>query len=305
MVTRAKLLHRYFLDWVNLYKKGAVRLVTLNKYYGTHRWLNKLAPKLTLAKLNKREYQKLLNAYAETHERQTTMDFHHQVKGAILDAYDEGLLDRDPTRNIVLKGKPTTLKKKKFLSLFELQCLLKELDLTAGENLDWLIYITAKTGLRFSEALGLTAADIDLEDMTIHVNKTWNYKYPVGGFSPTKNISSKRKITLDWKTLMKLHNYARDIPSDQPIFVKKRVYNSTVNSYLADLCKKAKIPIISIHGLRHTHASLLLYSDVSIASVARRLGHSNMTTTQQTYLHIIQELEDKDNEKIISHINLL
>lgn len=305
MVTRGKLLHRYFLEWVNLYKKGAVRPVTLNKYYGTHRWLLRLAPKLTLANLNKREYQKILNAYAESHERQTTMDFHHQVKGAVLDAYDEGLLDRDPTRNVVLKGRAAAPKKKKFLSLFELQCLLRELDLTTEKNVDWLIYITAKTGLRFSEVLGLTPADIDLEDMSIHVNKTWNYKHPTGGFSPTKNATSKRKISLDWKTLIKLHNYARAIPSHQPIFVQERVYNSTVNSYLAYLCEKAKIPIISIHGLRHTHASLLLYSNVSIASVARRLGHSNMTTTQQTYLHIIQELEDKDNEKIINHINLL
>lgn len=44
---------------------------------------------------------------------------------------------------------------------------------------------------------------------------------------------------------------------------------------------KADIPTISIHGLRHTHASLLLYAGVSIASVARRLGHASMTTTQK------------------------
>ncbi len=54
------------------------------------------------------------------------------------------------------------------------------------------------------------------------------------------------------------------------------------------------MPVISIHGLRHTHASLLLYTGVSTASVARRLGHSSINTTQKTYLHIIQELENKD-----------
>ena len=52
--------------------------------------------------------------------------------------------------------------------------------------------------------------------------------------------------------------------------------------------------MISIHGLRHTHASLLLFAGVTIASVARRLGHASMTTTQKTYLHIIHELESKD-----------
>ncbi|WP_288895150.1 tyrosine-type recombinase/integrase [uncultured Megasphaera sp.] len=80
---------------------------------------------------------------------------------------------------------------------------------------------------------------------------------------------------------------------------KDRIYNSTVNNILERYCKKANIPIISIHGLRHTHASLLLFAGVSIASVARRLGHSSMTTTQKTYLHIIQELENQDIDLIM------
>lgn len=58
-----------------------------------------------------------------------------------------------------------------------------------------------------------------------------------------------------------------------------RIYNSTINSVLARHCKEVDIPIISIHGLRHTHASLLLFAGVSIASVARRLGHSNIRVT--------------------------
>lgn len=53
------------------------------------------------------------------------------------------------------------------------------------------------------------------------------------------------------------------------------------------------------HGPRHTHASLLLFAGVSIASVARRLGHASMTTTQKTYLHIIQELENKDVDLVM------
>ena len=65
------------------------------------------------------------------------------------------------------------------------------------------------------------------------------------------------------------------------------------------MCKNAGIPVISIHGLRHTHASLMLFAGVSIASVARRLGHASMTTTQKTYLHIIQELESKDIDIIM------
>ena len=60
-----------------------------------------------------------------------------------------------------------------------------------------------------------------------------------------------------------------------------------------------------ISFLRHTHASLLLFTGVSIASVARRLEHSSMTTTQKTYLHIIQELENKDIDLVMRSLSSL
>ena len=63
--------------------------------------------------------------------------------------------------------------------------------------------------------------------------------------------------------------------------------------------------MITVHGLRHTHASLLLFAGVSIASVARRLGHASMTTTQKTYLHIIQELENKDIDIVMRALSSL
>ncbi|MDU1708542.1 MAG: tyrosine-type recombinase/integrase, partial [Anaerococcus vaginalis] len=95
------------------------------------------------------------------------------------------------------------------------------------------------------------------------------------------------------------------LPEDKPIFVKGRVFNSTINGVLERYCKKLGIPVISIHGLRHTHASLLLFAGVSIASVARRLGHASMTTTQKTYLHIINELESKDIDIIMRSLSSL
>ncbi|WP_304410156.1 tyrosine-type recombinase/integrase, partial [Faecalibaculum rodentium] len=79
----------------------------------------------------------------------------------------------------------------------------------------------------------------------------------------------------------------------------------TVNHVLGRYCRKCDLPVITIHGLRHTHASLLLFAGVSIASVARRLGHSSMTTTQKTYLHIIQELENKDIDLIMRSLSSL
>lgn len=285
----------YYKEWVSIYKEGAIRPITLSKYKMSISWLEKLVPNLKLCDLDRISYQKLINDYAKYHERQTTMDFHHQIKGSILDAVDEGLIPKDPTRKAIIKGKPPSEKKPKYLNQFELYNLLTSLNLKDSVNWDWFILLIAKTGMRFSEALALTPEDFDFSKQVVSINKTWDYKGQ-GGFLPTKNKSSVRKVQLDWKTVMQFSQLVKDLPSDEPIFVKSndKIYNSTVNGVLFRLCKKADIPTISIHGLRHTHASLLLYAGVSIASVARRLGHASMTTTQKTYLHIIQELENQD-----------
>ncbi|EJB4714860.1 site-specific integrase, partial [Listeria monocytogenes] len=291
--------HEYFKEWVDLYKVGAIRSITLQKYYVTEQKIQELVPDLKIKDLDRYTYQQLLNSYALTHEKQTTMDFHHHLKGAILDAVDEGVISQNPTRKIVIKGKTPRPKKAKFLNQFEVQALLKELNLKEDINWDWFILLIIKTGLRFSEALALTPSDFDFSKQKIIINKTWDYKMVTGSFQPTKNESSNRKIQIDWQLAMQFSQLIKMKGPDKPIFVKSRVFNSTINNRLKVLCENANIPTITVHSLRHTHASLLLFAGVSIASVANRLGHSSMTTTQETYLHIIQELENQDNDKII------
>lgn len=299
---KSELFHVYYQKWIEIYKEGAVRDITLKKYKITLAWLRKLVPSLRLSELDRIAYQKLLNDYASCHEKQTTMDFHHQVKGAILDAVDEGLIERNPTRKAIIKGQSARKKKSKYLNQYELHTLLVNLNLSKEINWDWLIFIIAKTGMRFSEALALTPEDFDFTHQVLVVNKTWDYKGR-GGFLPTKNKSSERKIPLDWQTCMKFFVLVKDLPQNQPIFVKGRVFNSTVNGILSRYCIKLSIPVISVHGLRHTHASLLLYAGVSIASLARRLGHASMTTTQKTYIHIIQELENRDIDLVMRSLS--
>ena len=301
-VNKNTLLVDYYEQWINVYKEGAIRNVTMKKYRLTLLWLKKIAPKLKLCKLDRIEYQNILNTYALEHERQTTMDFHHQLKGAILDAVDEGYIERDPTRKVIIKGKTPRAKKIKYLNQYELHTLLKNLDLSHGVNFDWLILIIAKTGMRFSEAIALTPKDFDFSHQTLSINKTWDYKES-GTFQPTKNKSSVRKIQIDWMVVSQFSTLIKDLPENEPIFVKKPIYNSTINDILERHCKKNKIPIITVHGLRHTHASLLLFAGVSIASVAQRLGHASMTTTQKTYLHIIQELENKDVDLVMRSLS--
>ena len=294
--------YSYYRQWVHVYKEGAIRTPTMKKYELTCTWLNRLVPNLKLCDLNRITYQQLINDYAANHERQTVMDFHHQLKGAILDAVDEGLIERDPTRKTIIKGKTPRVKKIKYLNQFELHTLLSTLDLGTELNWDWFILLVAKTGIRFSEGLAVTPNDFDFTHQTLNIDKTWNYKEG-GGFVPTKNRSSVRKVDIDWQLVIQFHELIKDLPPEAPIFVHGPVFNSTVNDILARRCKKAGIPVISVHGLRHTHASLLLFAGVSIASVARRLGHASMTTTQKTYLHIIQELENKDVDLVMRSLS--
>ena len=294
----------YFSKWIDVYKKGAIAVVTMRKYNTTLEWLMNHYENLLIKDIDRMKYQEIINEYALTHEKQTTMDFHHQIKGAIIDAVDEGYISKNPTRKVIIKGKPPRIKKTKYINQYELQRLLKALDLNEELNIDWLIFLIAKTGMRFSEALAITPSDFDFQNQFITVSKTWDYKFDKG-FLPTKNKSSVRKIRVDWQTASQFKNLVKDLNDDDPIFINKKIYNSTVNELLKRRCLMVEIPIISIHGLRHTHASILLYNGVSIASVSSRLGHSNMTTTQQIYLHIIQELENKDIDIIMRALSTL
>lgn len=304
ILRKSELFYEYYEKWINVYKEGAIREVTMKKYKLTLSWLKKLAPNLEVKNLTRVTYQQILNDYAEEHEKQSTMDFHHQLKGAILDAVDDGIIDRDPTRKAIIKGKTPKEKKIKYLNQFELHKLIADLNLGSKLNYDWLILLIAKTGMRFSEALAITPRDFDLPHQMLSISKTWDYKGK-GGFMPTKNASSVRKIQIDWQTVIQFSELIKNLPEDKPIFISNKVYNSTINDILEKHCKNVGIPVISVHGLRHTHASILLFAGVSIASVAHRLGHSSMTTTQKTYLHIIQELENTDIDLIMRSLTAL
>lgn len=181
---KTDLFYDYYSKWIMVYKKGAIRKVTMDKYLMTQKWLEKLVPELKVCDMNRIAYQQLLNDYAEFHERQTTMDFHHQLKGAILDAVDEGLIDRDPTRKAIIKGKTPVAKKIKYLNQFELHTLLVSLELKDKVNWDYFILLVAKTGMRFSD-----------DDDKIRLNQRKPSKYKgLSRFGPEKNLQRINKF---------------------------------------------------------------------------------------------------------------
>lgn len=300
------LFHEYYKNWILLYKENAVRGVTLSKYLSALQWVQKIAPNLMVENLTRTNYQLLLNEYAKTHEKQTTTDFHHLLKACILDAIDDGYITKDPTRRVTIKGKPPVEKKDKYLNQFELHKLLEDLNLDYKNKYEWLIYIGAKTGMRFSEILAITPEDFDAHTQTFSINKTYDYKNGTG-FVPTKNQSSNRRVQVDWQTANKFYGFIQGKDAKQPVFITmgQKIYNATVNDILSRHCKNVNIPEISYHGLRHTHASVLLYAGVSVASISKRLGHADIATTQKVYLHIIKEMDSFDTDVIMKTMSLL
>jgi integrase len=77
-------------------------------------------------------------------------------------------------------------------------------------------------------------------------------------------------------------------------FTKYKVINNNYENYvLRQFLAELNIEQITIHGLRHTHASILLYEGVNVSYVSSRLGHGEIETTFNNY-HVIKELEERD-----------
>lgn len=298
--------YKYYKEWIETYKVGQVRQVTLNKYWLVAKQIKKLAPTLDLGSMTRADVQKLINDYGKTHEYTTVLDFLHHIQAPLKDAVYEGWIAKDPTYRVhatsQIEHKTTREHYLESDQVTKLSKILEKDD--TSKALACLVDL--KTGLRYAELLGLTPKDINLKDMTLYVNKTWNYKINPGVFGPTKNKYSNRVITIDWQTAMILQKLMHDCKEDEPFFVKKlasqsgRIFNSVMNDFLKKACKEAKVPRISFHGLRHTHASLLISNGVSIQSVAKRLGHGNTETTQRVYIHLLDDLEQRDNNKMMT-----
>lgn len=291
----------YFDEWVRQYKEGTVRDVTLMKWHMASTRLREIVPDLLLEDLDRREYQAILNKYAKTHEKVTTEGFHHMLKASILDAVDEGYIAKNPTRKVTIKGKKPKTKKKKYLSINEVERLINVLELENNVvSYDWMILLAIKTGMRLEELLGLTVNNFDFQKMTITIEKSFDYKY-TQEFAPTKNKSSMRTIKMDWKTGMQFQNLLKDREPEEMVFdFKKKFYASTINDHLRKRCREAHVPEMTMHCLRHTHASILMYKEVSTQSISKRLGHASTDITQKVYLHLIEEMEIRDEKKVMS-----
>lgn len=162
------------------------------------------------------------------------------------------------------------------------------------------ILLAAMTGMRRGEICGLHWDQVDFVRSTITVLHSLEESGPKLALKEPKNESSRRTIEIDAGTMEILKEHKREqderwkkleaTPARRLVcadmdggFIRPKNLSTAFRAIIVN----SKLPRIRFHDLRHTHASLLIDAGVSIIQVSARLGHSNVTTTLNTYGHKI------------------
>jgi integrase len=312
----------YFTNYVSLYKQGAISPVTLQHYKTAANYIKTNYASLMMRDITPSIYQQMLNKYAIDHSYHTVRDLRMAIGQCLRHAYIESIYTVDITKGAVIKGirKPPKASTN-YLNYSDYKQLVKlvqqRLDPSKPSYL--MILVIALTGLRYGEAAALTWADIDYNNKVVKVNKSWQHKLAGRGLGPLKTLGSARVVDIDKHTLDLLSHYKHQqqeyintLAGDNQRYyytndndfiffsnVNKVVTNRSVNRTLKRVQKQLRIEQpITLHGLRHTYASVLLYQGIDIYTISRLLGHSDEATTRSTYLHVIQELKDKNRQQV-------
>lgn len=272
-----------------------------------------IIPKLGNYKLNqlKRvEYQKYINELSEKYAKKTVQTIHSIFCTAINKAVDLEHLPHNKFQNIQVQ-KDHNIEKRNYLTRDEVSIFLE----TAKNcpNHHYLIAsLLLRTGIRKGELLGLLWEDVDLEEKTISITKSRsNY-----GVKEPKTFSSYRTISIDntlkeqileykvWQNKNKERHGINYVESDYVITTWNGTPMGTfgINKVISTIVDKANLPKISPHGLRHTHAIMMLESGNDIKIVSDRLGHSSLNTTTDVYLHITKKHEKESIIRLESYL---
>lgn len=163
--------------------------------------------------------------------------------------------------------------------------------------------LIAFTGLRRGEACALDWDDIDFENQKISITKTASPQGNTFIIGSPKTQSSIRTISLDdkttqilkeWKKISYQNNYVFSGRYDT--FLKPSALNRTLDYFYK---KNPDLKQISVHGFRHTHASLLFSQGLNPKFIQKRLGHQNIEMTLNVYVHLYEDDENENLTKIM------
>ena len=180
--------------------------------------------------------------------------------------------------------------------------LVDNLEKLTGNNIKYRVAILLDifTGARLGELVGLEWSDIDLKNGIININKSSQYLSQKGVFTKSpKTESSIRDVAIPDFIVSLLEEYKlwyeeqKSICGDfwyesDRLFVQdngKPIHPSTISKWFEKFVKQIGLPVINFHGLRHTNATLLIAQQVDVATVSARLGHAQITTTYNFYVH--------------------
>ncbi|MTB56357.1 tyrosine-type recombinase/integrase [Streptococcus uberis] len=218
------------------------------------------------------------------------------------------LIPFNPARDVILpKSQKSGRESVKFIDTNDLKALLKFMENQSFKryryHVEFVLYkLLLATGLRIGEAVALEWSDIDLENATIDINKSFSQELRV--ISTTKTKAGTRLISIDKETvnLLKLYQVRqRQLFHEVGAGVPKITFSTPTRDYISRVtlqtnldnrCKRLGIPRFTFHAFRHTHASLLLNAGISYKELQYRLGHSNIAMTLDVYSHL-----SKDKEK--------
>ena len=170
------------------------------------------------------------------------------------------------------------------------------------------------TGMRLGEVLALRWCRVDLDRKVIEVREALEPTKAGIRFKVPKSKAGRRDITLPDLLVDTLREHRRAalefrmqlgagrLPDDALLFANldgDPLQPSNVSSDWGDLAERLGIPDVTFHGLRHTHASQLIASDVDIVTVSKRLGHAKPSVTLAIYAHMFHT----DDSKAAAAIN--
>lgn len=232
----------------------------------------------------------------------TVYEIHLIIRGALSDATRRGLV----TRNVALVArapKQRSLQKVEGQSWTEDE-LRQFLRTAAGHRHFPILWLTAMTGMRRNEVLGLKWPDIDFKKHRLHLNRGLvAVGYEVHQ-TRGKTKTARRSIHLDdttidvlagWRAFQTAEFAAVGIENaEQWVFTDgdgEPVHPHAVYEAFRRIVHNAEVTPIRFHDLRHTHGSLLIREGVPLKVVSERLGHAHIAHTIQTYQHLLPGMQ--------------
>ena len=299
----------YFEKWFKIYKENKISNITARHYTFTAGIIKRYFGKAKLKKITRSQYQEFINDYGKDHAPETVKKVNTIIRSCVKSAIYDGVILKDFTAQINLVANSDHKMHVEYLSLAEIK-KLKEMALegrTRHFTSRYMILTAIYTGARLSEIQALTWKDIDYINKTININKSWDY-INGGKFKPTKNESSNRTIRVN-SDLLSLLSELKENDSTM-VFMDQYHHipsSNAVNKTLKAIMRKANLSKrdFHFHSLRHSHVAYLLSQGVDLYIISKRLGHADTTVTSKVYAYLVDEYQDKADEKIEKYLQKL